>query len=188
MILAGDFKPGVKLLYNNEPYSVIDVTFVKPGKGGAFARTKMKNLITSLVREVTYRTEEKIEQPFMEYKNVQYLYNDGNDFCFLDQDNFEEIHIDRVVIKETINFLKEQEFYSILFWNEKLINITPPIHISLKVIETMPGVRGDTAQGGATKPAKLETGITVNVPLFVEENDLIKVDTRTSEYIERIKK
>jgi elongation factor P len=188
MILAGDVRPGTKMLYNNEPYTVIDVTFVKPGKGGAFARTKMKSLLTNLVREVTFRNEEKLDQPDLEYKNTQYLYSEDSQFAFMDQESFEEINLHKNEVKDNINFLKEQEFYTLLFWEGKMIGLTPPIHMIMEVVDTVPGVRGDTAQGSANKPATTDTGLTVQVPLFVCVGDQIKVDTRTSEYIERLKK
>jgi elongation factor P len=188
MVLAGSLRPGTKIIYNDEPYVVIDVTFVKPGKGGAFARTKAKNLLTSLVREVTFRNEEKLEQPDLEYKTAQYLYKSDNKYYFMDQESFEEIFINEDLAEDVKFYFVEQESYTLLFWAEKLISVSPPIHMNLKVVETVPGVKGDTAQGGATKPATLSTGLVVNVPLFVDVNDFIKIDTRTGEYIERIKK
>jgi len=188
MILAGDLKPGSKVLYNNEPYTVTDVTFVKPGKGGAFARTKMKNLLTSLMREVTFRTEEKLEQPFIEYKNASYLYSQGNDYFFMDQESFEELIVNKKIAEDVLSYLLEQEVYTLVYWDERLISLSAPLHMNLKVLETVPGVRGDTAQGSATKPATLETGLTLQVPLFVNVDDLVRIDTRTGEYIERIKK
>lgn len=188
MILAGDVRPGIKLIYNNEPYTVIDVTFVKPGKGGAFARTKVKNLLTGLQREVTWRTEEKLEQPDLSYKKVQYLYNQGDEYTFMDQENFESVELSKENIKEIIYFLKEQEFYTLHYWGNMLIDAQPPLHMALIVTDTTPGVRGDTAQGAGTKAATCETGLVIQVPLFVNINDTIKVDTRTNQYIERMKK
>ena len=187
MVLAGDLKPGVKLLYNNEPYTVIDVVFVKPGKGGAFARTKMKNLITQLVREVTFRTEEKLDQPDLEYKNVQLSYKVGSQYNFMDQDSFEEITVDEKTIEDVLLYIREEENYTILFWNERIVSLTPPLHMIMEVVDTPPGVRGDTAQGGGTKTATTDTGLVLQVPLFVNNNDKIKIDTRTGDYIERVK-
>ncbi len=188
MILAGDFKPGTKVLHNKEPYSVIDVVFVKPGKGGAFARTKMKSLINGLVREVTYRTEEKVEQPDLEYKQAQFMYKQDQLYYFMDQSSFEEISLSKDQVEDILNYLKDQEIYTLLSWSERIITITPPIHMVMEVVDTPPGVRGDTAQGGATKSATLESGLIVNVPLFVEIGDKLKVDTRTGQYVERLKK
>jgi elongation factor P len=188
MIQAGDLRPNSRILYNNEPYQVIDVTFVKPGKGGAFCRAKMKNYINNLVREVTFRNEEKIEQPDLEYKTAQFLYSKDDFFYFMDQDSYEEILINKSSLSDIKGYIIEQEIYTILFWNNSVLTITPPIHINFTVKETTPGVRGDTAQGGATKPATLNTGLIIQVPLFVNENDIIRVDTRTNEYVERINK
>ena len=188
MIQAGDVRPGTKVLYNNEPYIVVDVTFVKPGKGGAFARTKMKNLINQLIREVTFRNEEKLDQPELEYHQGQFLYIQDSFYYFMDQESFEEIGLSKDQIGDTMQYLLEQEMYTLLFWSNRLIAITPPIHMEMVIAETTPGVRGDTAQGGATKVAKTETGCAVQVPLFVEEGDRIKIDTRTGVYIERVLK
>lgn len=187
MILAGDIKPGTKVLYNNEPYQVTDTVFVKPGKGGAFVRTKMKNYITGLIREVTFRTEEKLEQPDLVYRAVQFLYDQGNQAVFMDNESFEETYVSKNDIKEFLIYLREQETYTILFWNDSFLSLIPPIHMNMKVVETPPGVRGDTAQGAATKTATLETGLVVQVPLFVNVDDFVKIDTRTGDYIERVK-
>ncbi len=167
---------------------VVDFQWVKPGKGGAYIRTKMKNMITGLVREETFRSGEKLEVPDLEYKNMQYLYTDGDHYHFLDQDSFEQVSLSKDQIEEVEQFLKEQEVYNVLYFSGKAIAVNPPLFMELKVTETPPGVRGDTAQGGATKPATLETGLVLQVPLFVEEGEIIKVDTRDSKYIERVKK
>ncbi len=188
MIQAGDVRPGIKLIYNNEPYSVVDVTFVKPGKGGAFARTKIKNLITGLQREVTWRNEEKLDQPDMSYKKVQFLYLDAPTYSFMDQESFEDITLTEKDILPVKDFIREQEFYTLVYWNDTMIDIQPPIHMVLTVTETPPGIRGDTAQGSANKVAICDTGLSVLVPLFVTNGDQIKVDTRTKEYVERMKK
>lgn len=188
MISTSDFRKGSKILFRDEPYIVVDFQWVKPGKGGAYIRTKMKNMITGLVREETFRSGEKLEVPDLEYRDMQFLYNDGEHYHFLDQDSYEQVAFNKDQIEEVESFLKEQETYNILYFESKPIAVTPPLFMELKVVETPPGVRGDTAQGGATKPATLETGLVLQVPLFVEEEDLIKVDTRDSKYIERVKK
>lgn len=188
MILAGDVRPGIKILYNAEPYTVIDVTFVKPGKGGAFARTKVKNLLTGLQREVTWRNEEKLDQPDMSFKKVQYLYSDGGEYSFMDQENFESIELPHKQLLSVLPFLKEQEFYTFHYWDSKLIDIQPPLHMAVIVTDTPPGVKGDTAQGGGSKAATCDTGLVIQVPLFINVGDNIKIDTRTNQYIERIKK
>ncbi len=187
MIATSDFKKGIKILFRDEPYSVLDYQHVKPGKGGAFVRTKMKNLITGLVREETFRSGEKFPSPDLEYKEMQYLYEDSGLYNFMDQGTYEQVALNKSQIEDVLNYLQEQIVYNILYFQGSPIAVNPPMFLQLKVIETQPGVRGDTAQGGATKPAKLETGLVVNVPLFVDEGELIKVDTRTNEYIERIK-
>ena len=187
MILAGDMKPGTKILYNNEPYQVTDTVFVKPGKGGAFVRTKMKSYITNLIREVTFRTEEKLAKPDLIYKEAQFIYEQGDEAIFMDQESFEEISIKKDSIKSCLPYLRDQEFYTFLFWDEAFLTITPPLHMNMKVVDTPPGVRGDTVQGGSTKPGTLDTGLVVQIPLFIQINDMIRIDTRSGEYIERIK-
>lgn len=187
MIATSDFKKGIKILFRDEPYSVLDYQHVKPGKGGAFVRTKMKNLITGLVREETFRSGEKFPSPDLEYKELQYLYEDAGLYNFMDQNTYEQVALNKSQIEDVLNYLQEQVVYNILYFQDKPIAVNPPMFLKLKVVETQPGVRGDTAQGGATKPATLETGLVVQVPLFVDEGERIKVDTRSNEYIERIK-
>ncbi len=188
MISTTDFKKGKKILFNNAPYMVLDYVSVKPGKGGAYIRTKMKNMLTGLVHEETFRSGEKFEQPNLENKDMQYLYEDGGLYNFMDTENFEQFSFNKDQIEEALNFLKEQETFTIVYFNERPISVTPPMFMELKVVQTPPGVRGNSAQGGVTKPATLETGLVLPVPLFVNEGDILKIDTRTTEYIERINK
>ena len=188
MILASDFRKGTKILYKNEPYIVIDAQYVKPGKGGAYMRTKMKNMITGLVHEETFRSEEKLPIPDLEYRTMVYLYQEDQLYQFMDQETFEQIALNKNQLSDILDYLKEQTVYTILYFCDKPIAVTPPLHMDLVVISTPPGVRGDTAQGGATKTATLETGLVVQVPLFVNEGDSIKVDTRTGNYLERATK
>ncbi len=166
---------------------VLDYQHVKPGKGGAFVRTKMKNMITGLMHEETFRSGEKFSSPDLEYKQMQYLYEDGGLYNFMDQESFEQVELNKEQLEEVLNYLKEQEIYTMLYFNEKPIGVTPPLFMELEVKETPPGVRGDTAQGGATKPATLETGLVLQVPLFVDEGEVVKIDTRDAKYIERVK-
>lgn len=187
MIATSDFKRGTKILYKNEPYMVVDFTHVKPGKGGAFVKTKMKNMITGLMHEDTFRSGEKFPPPNLEYKEMQYLYEDEGLYNFMDQESFEQVALNKSQIEEVLNYLLEQTVYTILYFDGKPIAVTPPMFMELKITETPPGVKGDTAQGGATKPATLETGMVLQVPLFVEEGQIVKVDTRKDEYIERVK-
>lgn len=188
MISASDFRKGSKFMYNGDPHIVVDFQHVKPGKGGAFVRTKMKNLITDATYEETFRTEEKFPTPDLGYKEVQYLYSDQDGYHFMDQEEYEQITLAEDQIADVKDFLKEDTIYNTLNFEGKPIAVTPPIFMELKVVETVPGVRGDTAQGRATKPATVETGLVLQVPLFVNEDDVIKVDTRDSKYIERVKK
>lgn len=188
MVLAGDLRRGTKVLYKGEPYSVLDYHHVKPGKGGAYARIKMRNLISGLNHEETWRVEEKLETPDLQYKEMLYLYEHDGLYEFMDQENYEQVAFDKQQISDILDFLKEQIVYTVLYFNNKPIAVTAPLFMELEVKETPPGVKGDTAQGGGTKPATLETGLVLQVPLFVNEGDIIKVDTRESKYIERIDK
>jgi len=188
VISASEFKKGSKLLYEGAPYSVLEYHHVKPGKGGAFMRTKMRNLITGLVHEETFRSEEKFQTPDLEYKDMQYLYKDDGLYQFMDQESYEQVALSEDQIADIMPFLKEQTVYTVLYFNERPIAVNAPLFMELTVTETPPGVRGDTAQGGGTKPATLETGLVVQVPLFVNEGDVLKIDTRDQSYIERIKK
>ena len=186
MILAGDLRRGSKLLFRDEPYSVIEYQHVKPGKGGAYMRTKMKNLITGLVREETFRSEEKLAIPQLDYRKMAYLYEQDGIYEFMDQDSYDQVALNKNQIEEVILYLKEQTVYDILYFNDRPITVSAPLFMELEVKETPPGVKGDTAQGGS-KPATLETGLVLQVPLFVNEGDVIKVDTRDDKYIERVK-
>ncbi len=188
MIATSDFKKGTKILFRDEPYTILGYTHVKPGKGGAFVRTKMKNLITGLLREETFRSGEKFPAPDLEYRNMQYLYADGQLYNFMDQESFDQISLNKDQIEEVLDYLKEQEVYAVLYFSQKPIAVTPPMFMELEVKETPPGVRGDTAQGAAYKPATLETGLVVQVPLFINEGDKVRIDTREGKYMERVKK
>ena len=168
---------------------VLDYQHVKPGKGGAYVRTKMKNMLTGLMHEETFRSGEKFEDPNLEYKQMQYLYEEDGHYNFMDQDSYEQVSLSKSQLEEVLDYLKEQVVYTVLYFGEdRPIAVTAPLHMELMVQEAPPGVKGDTAQGGATKPATLETGLVLQVPLFVNEGDLVKVDTRTAAYVERVKK
>lgn len=188
VISTTEFKKGAKILYNNAPYIILDYHSVKPGKGGAFVKTKMRNMITGLIWEDTFRSGEKFEQPDLEYHEMQYLYADGDLYHFMDQESFDQVAFNKEQIEEVLDFLKEQEIYNVVYFESKPITVTPPMFMEMTVKEAMPGVRGDTAQGGATKPATLESGLVVQVPLFVNEGDVVKIDTRDKSYMERVKK
>ena len=186
MVTTSEFRKGKKILFDNTPFMVIEFVHVKPGKGGAFVRTKMKNMITGLLHEETFRSGEKFEDPGLEYKDMQYLYLQDGLYNFMDQESYEQISFNKEQVEEALDFLKEQEVYTILYFQDKPIAVNPPMFMNLKVVSTPPGVRGNTAQGGATKLATLETGLSLHVPLFINEGDSVKVDTRTVEYIERV--
>lgn len=185
MISTTDFRRGsTKLLWNNEPWLVVEFQHVKPGKGGAFVRTKMRNLLTGRMLEETFRSGEKFGVPDLESKKVQYLYSEDGMYQFMDQEDYEQYSFDRDQLGEARDYLKENEIYKVLFFAGKPIAVEPPTFMELLVTETIPGVKGDTAQGGS-KPATLETGVKVQVPLFINEGDKVKIDTREAKYIER---
>ena len=188
MISTSDFRKGAKILFRDVPYMVIEYHHVKPGKGGAFVRTKMKNLLTGLVHEELFRSGEKFSDPNLEYKQMQYLYVENGQYNFMDQESYEQIILNKSQIEDIFDYLKEQTIYTVLYFGERPIAVTPPLFMELEVKETPPGVKGDTAQGGGNKPATLETGLVIQVPLFVNEGDLLKIDTRTGIYLERVKK
>lgn len=184
MISTSDFKKfSTKILRNNEPWVIVDFQHVKPGKGGAFVRTKMKNLITGRQLEETFRSGEKFAEPDLEYKKMQYLYADDL-YHFMDQESYEQFAFNEDQISSVKKYLKEEIIYDIINFEGRPISVEPPMFMELKIVETVPGVKGDTAQGGS-KPATLETGLVVQIPLFISEGEKIKVDTRANKYIER---
>lgn len=186
MISASDFRKGTKFLYEKEPHVVVDFQHVKPGKGGAFVRTKMKNMISGSIYEETFRVEEKFPDAGVEYKKMQFLYAEDQNYNFMDQNNYDQVSLTKNQVSEVSEVLKEQEVYDMVYFNDAPIAVAAPMFMILEVKDTPPGVRGNTAQGGATKTAKLETGLTLQVPLFVNEGDKIKIDTRDLSYIERV--
>lgn len=186
MISTSDFKNGTKLEIDGEPYIIVEFQHVKPGKGGAFVRTKMKSLKTGNILERTFRSGEKFDVPDLLEREMQFLYAQGNEYHFMDANTYEQLFIAQEHLGTTKDFLKENMVVKILFYQGKPLGVDLPLFVELKVVETPPGIRGDTATGG-TKLAKLETGGTVKVPLYIEEGTLIKVDTRTGTYVERVK-
>ena len=177
---------GTKLLIDSEPCIIIENEFVKPGKGQAFARVKYRNLLTGRVNERTYKSGESVEGADVHETDVQYLYNDGDDWHFMDNNTYEQCSLDKNVLGDAIKWLKEEHMCEMLYWNGAPLSVKPPNFVILKITGTDPGVRGDTS-GGGSKPATLETGVVVRVPLFIEVGESIKVDTRTGEYVERAK-
>ena len=184
MISASEFRNGVTVEVDNDIFVIIDFQHVKPGKGAAFVRTKLKNLISGGVVERTFRPNEKMPKAHIERKDMQYLYSDGELFHFMDNETFEQTAVDAKDVDDSLKFVKENEMVKILSHNGNVFGIEPPLFVELSITETEPGFKGDTAQG-ATKPAILETGATVNVPLFISAGEVIKVDTRTGEYLGR---
>ena len=169
-----------------EPYIIVDFQHVKPGKGGAFVRTRLKSLTSGLVREETFRSGEKVGKPDMQDREMQFLYEEGGQFCFMDTASYEQIYISKDQLGEKHQFLQEQIQVSVLLYEGNPLDIELPNFVELTIAHTEPGVKGDTASG-ATKPATLETGAVVLVPLFINEGDAVKVDTRTGQYVERVK-
>lgn len=182
-----EFRKGLRILQDNEPFSIVEFQHVKPGKGGAFVRTRLKSFITGNVLDKTFRSGDKLEVPDMEEKQMQFLYREGNQYYFMDEATYDQIFIDEKGLGDTKNYLKESMVITVLFYNGKTIGVDMQNFVNLTVSQTEPGIKGDTAQN-ATKPAVLETGHTVQVPLFVEEGDVVRVDTRTGAYIERVQK
>lgn len=185
MISTNDFRTGLTIELDGQVYEVIDFQHVKPGKGAAFVRSKLKNLQTGATIEKTFRAGEKVNRAHLDKREMQYLYRAGDTLTFMDTETFEQISFTEEQLGETIKFLKENMVIQVLFHKGNTIGIELPNFVELAVVETDPGVKGDTVSG-ATKRAKLETGAQIQVPLFVEEGDVIKVDTRTGEYIERV--
>jgi elongation factor P len=183
---TADFRKGLKIELEGEPYIISDFLHVKPGKGGAFVRTKLKSLVTGNVIDRTFRSGEKVQTPALEEKTMQYLYHEGDTYHFMDSDTYEQITLAGKMLGADSNFLQENVEVKILFHNDQPIGVELPFFVELTIVQTEPGVKGDTASGG-TKPATVETGAVIQVPLFLNEGDMIKVDTRTGEYIERAK-
>lgn len=169
-----------------KPYEIIDFLHVKPGKGGAFVRTKLRNMLNSRVVDRTFRPKEKLDRPDLQERQMQYLYKEGTNYCLMDNETYEQIYVSEEQIGESRLFMVENETVNVVFFNEKPIGIDLPIFVELSVTNTEPGVKGDTASK-TTKPATLETGVVIPVPIFIDVGDRIKVDTRTGNYVERVK-
>jgi elongation factor P len=184
MVSAGDFRNGVTFEMDGNVLSVIEFQHVKPGKGAAFVRVKLRNVITGSVVERTFNPSDKYPNAYVERRDMQYLYNDSGLFYFMDKESFEQIPVNESQLSDSFRFVKENMDVKILSYKGNVFGMEPPNFVELEVIETEPGFKGDTATN-VTKPAKLETGATVRIPLFICEGDKIKVDTRTGEYMER---
>ena len=185
MISAGDFRNGITIEYENSIYQIIEFQHVKPGKGAAFVRTKLKNIISGGVVEKTFRPTEKCPQARIDRKDMQYLYEDGDLYYFMDTESYDQVGLNADKVGDSLKFVKENEICKLVSHNGSVFGVEPPLFVELLITECEPGVKGDTATG-ATKPCVVETGATLYVALFVNEGDTIKIDTRTGEYLSRV--
>jgi elongation factor P len=185
MISAGDFRNGVTLEMEGSVYQILEFQHVKPGKGAAFVRTKLKNIISGGVVEKTFRPTEKFPQARIDRVEMQYLYSDGDLFHFMNTETYDQIALNQESVGDALKFVKDNEMVKICSHNGNVFSVEPPLFVELEVTDTEPGFKGDTATG-ATKPATVETGAVVYVPLFVETGDKLKIDTRTGEYLSRV--
>lgn len=187
MYETSDIRKGLKVLMDGHPYTVVEFQFVKPGKGSAFTRTKFKNLLTGGVVEKNIRSGEKLEPANVEEREMQFLYTEGEDFVFMDGSTYEQTAVSSEVVGDNAGLMMDNMVCAVLFFNDRPVDITLPNFIEVEVTETEPGARGDTA-GNVTKSAKISTGAEVQVPLFINQGDFIKVDTRVKQYVERVKR
>ena len=184
MVVAGDFKNGVTFEMEGLVLQVIEFQHVKPGKGAAFVRTKLRNVISGAVIERTFSPTDKFENAIIERRDMQYLYNDGELYYFMDPETYDQVPIGQDLLPDSFKFVKEEMICKICSYKGSVFSVEPPMFVVLKVVDVEPGFKGDTAQG-ATKPATLETGAVIKVPLFIENETMLRIDTRTGEYIER---
>ena len=184
MISAGDFRNGITIEVDSNIFQIIEFQHVKPGKGAAFVRTKLKNIINGGVVEKTFRPTEKFPQARIDRKDMQYLYSDGDLFTFMDMETYDQVALNAETVGDTLKFVKENEICKVCSHNGNVFAVEPPLFVELEITDTEPGFKGDTATG-ASKPATVETGAVVYVPLFVNQGDKIKIDTRTGEYLSR---
>ncbi len=181
---TNQFKQGLKILLDGDPYTIVENEFVKPGKGQAFNRVRVRNLRTGRVLERTWKSGETVEAADVVELDMQYLYSDGEQWHFMNEESFEQLSAGEAAMAEAAQWLKGQEICTVMLWNGEPLSVHAPNFVELEIVETDPGVRGDTASGG-TKPATLETGAVVKVPLFIEQGEKLKIDTRTGEYVSR---
>lgn len=186
MYSTSDFRNGLKIELDGTPYVITYFQHVKPGKGGAFVRTKLKNMLSGAVVEKTFRASEKVAKPDVQESSMQFLYSDGEDYHFMNEKTYEQIAVSSDQVGDDRLFLKENTVVEVMEFNGRVVGVALPNFINLRVTQTDPGFKGDTATGGS-KPAELETGASVNVPLFINEGDLLKIDVRTRNYVERVK-
>ncbi len=185
MISSNDFRTGVTIVVDGQLWQVVDFQHVKPGKGSAFVRTRLRNVMRGNVLEKTFRAGEMLERAIVETREMQYLYGTGDDYCFMDKANYEQVHLGHDLLGDNVDLLKEGMVINVQFHDGRVIAAELPNHIDLEVVETDPGYRGDTATN-VQKPAKLETGATITVPLFINPGDRVRIDTRDRKYISRV--
>lgn len=186
MITAGDFRKGITFEMNGQPYVVLDFQHVKPGKGNAFVRTKYKNIYTGAIREDAFNPDDKFPKAHIETKKMQYLYNDGELYYFMDPETYDQLPLNQEQVEDAMKFLKENDEATIKFYNNEPFLVEAPNFVDLEIIETEPGVKGDTATN-VTKAATVETGAVIQVPIFINEGEIVQIDTRTGEYLGRSK-
>ena len=184
MVSAGDFKNGITIEYEGGVWQIIEFQHVKPGKGAAFVRTKLKNIISGGVVETSFRPTDRFENAIIDRKDMQYLYNDGDFYYFMDNETFEQVALNNEQIGDTLKFVKENEVCKLCSYKGNVFSVEPPLFVELEITDTEPGFKGNTATG-ATKPAIMETGAQIAVPLFVNQGDRVRIDTRTGEYMSR---
>jgi elongation factor P len=187
MLETSDIRKGLKVQMDGVPFEVIYFQFVKPGKGQAFTRTKMRNMMTGTVFERTFKSGEKLEKADLEEREMQYLYPEDGFFVFMDTSSYEQLRLTPEQLGDNKFYLSDNLMCSVLLFNEKPIGVTPPNFVEFEIVETEPGFKGDTS-GGTTKPAKIVTGFEIHVPLFINQGELVRIDTRTGDYVERVKK
>ncbi|MEE4184985.1 MAG: elongation factor P [Gammaproteobacteria bacterium] len=183
---TSEFRAGLKLLLDGDPYVIVENEFVKPGKGQAFNRVRVRNLKTGRVVDRTYKSGESVEAADVMAYEMQYLYSDGDQWHFMDPSSYEQYVADEAAVGEARNWLTEEDMCNVTLWNNTPLQVEPPNFVELEIVETDPGLKGDTAQGGI-KPARLTTGATVRVPLFIEQGEVVRVNTKTGEYVSRVK-
>jgi elongation factor P len=186
IVSTSEFRKGLRILVDNEPFVIVEFQHVNPGKGGAFVRTRLKSLVSGNVLDRTYRSGDKADVPELEEREMQYLYKEGVNYYFMDQKSYDQMFIVEEQLGDAKNYLKEEHVIQVLIYQGKTIGVEIPNFVNLVITQTEPGIRGDTAQN-ATKPALLETGYSIQVPLFVEQGETVRIDTRTGQYLERVK-
>ena len=186
MIYAGDFRKGITFEMNGEPHVVLDFQHVKPGKGAAFVRTKYRNILTGATREEAFNPNDKFPKAHIETKQMQYLYNDGELYYFMDTDTYDQVPLTAELVQEAVKYIRENDMATVKFYKDNAFDVEPPNFVDLEVIETEPGVKGDTATN-VTKAATVETGAVIQVPIFINEGEKIQIDTRSGEYLGRSK-